>query len=101
MNVVLDFKDKNRLHFTLWGLAVSSSELKIFDDRVKIPGYFVVNAILSKSFPKFSFFLKGENLLNRSYVTEPGYPMKARTLAVGLKFNLGQRISLGDIHESK
>jgi outer membrane receptor protein involved in Fe transport len=101
MNLVLDFKDKNKFHFTLWGLAVSSSELKIFDDRVKIPGYFVLNAILSKSFPKFSFFLKGENLLNRSYVTEPGFPMKARTLAVGLKFNLRQVISLGDIHESK
>ena len=101
MNVVLGFKDKNKLHFTLWGLAVSSSEVKIFDDRAKVPGYFVLNAILSKSFPKFSFFLKGENLLNRSYVTEPGYPMKARTLAVGLKFNLGQVISLGDIHESK
>lgn len=90
LNFVLDVTAKNKLQFTLWGLAVSSSEVKIFDDIVKIPGYFVLNATLSKSFSNFTIFLKGENLFNKYYVTEPGYPMKARTVSVGLKFRLAR-----------
>ena len=91
LNFVLDLAANNRIKFTLWGLAVSGSEAKIFDDLVKIPGYFVLNAIISRSFSNFTIFLKGENLFNKYYVTEPGYPMKARTISVGLKFNWGQR----------
>jgi len=91
LNFVLDVRAKNKLQFSLWGLAVSSSEVKIFDEAVKIPGYFVLNATLSKSFSSFTIFLKGENLFNKYYVTEPGYPMKARTISVGLKFNLRKK----------
>jgi len=91
LNFVLDAATKNKLQFTLWGLAVSSSEVKIFDEIVKIPGYFVLNATLSKSFSNFTVFLKGENLFNKYYVTEPGFPMKARTVSVGLKFRSGER----------
>ena len=90
LNFVLDVTDRNKLQLTVWGLAVSRSEMKIFDDIVKIPGYFVLNAIVSKSFSNFTIFLKGENLFNKYYVTEPGYPMRARTVSVGLKFNLGR-----------
>ena len=90
LNFVLDVTDRNKLQLTVWGLAVSRSEMKIFDDIVKIPGYFVLNAILSKSFSNFTIFLKGENLFNKYYVTELGYPMRARTVSVGLKFNLGR-----------
>jgi len=90
LNFVLDVKAKNILQFTLWGLAVSGSEVKTFDDIVKISGYFVLNAIISKSFSNFTVFLKGENLFNKYYVTEPGYPMSARAVSVGLKFNLGR-----------
>jgi outer membrane receptor protein involved in Fe transport len=91
VNFVLEVTAKNKLLFTLWGLAVSGSEAKIFDDMVNIPGYFALNAIISKSFSNFTIFLKGENLLNRYYVTEPGYPMKARTVSFGLKFNWEER----------
>jgi len=90
LNFVLEVMDKNKVQFNLWGLAVSSSEVRIFDDIVKIPDYFVLNAILSKSFSNFTIFLKVENLFDKSYVTEPGYPMKARTVSFGLKFNLGR-----------
>jgi outer membrane cobalamin receptor len=31
-------------------------------------------------------FLKGENLLDNAYVTEPGYPMKARAVVLGFKY---------------
>ncbi len=88
LNFVLEAKAKNKLRFTLWGLAVSGSEVKIFDELVKIPGYFVLNAIISKGFSSFTIFLKGENLFNKYYVTEPGYPVSARTVSVGLKLNL-------------
>ena len=91
LNFVLDVAAKNKLQFTLWGLAVSSSEVKIFDEIVKIPDYFVLNATFSKSFANFTVFLKGENLFNKHYVTEPGFPMKGRTVSVGLKFRSGKR----------
>jgi outer membrane receptor protein involved in Fe transport len=37
----------------------------------------------------FEIFLKGENLFNRYYVTEPGCPMKGRTVTAGFKCHLG------------
>jgi iron complex outermembrane receptor protein len=86
LNFVLDVTANNKFQFTMWGLAASSSEMKVFDELVKIPGYFVLNATLSKSFSNFTVFLKGENLFNKYYVTEPGYPMRGRTVSVGLKF---------------
>ncbi len=91
LNFVLDVTTKKNLQFTVWGLAVSGSEVKIFDEIVKIPGYFVLNATVSKTFSNFTIFLKGENLFNKSYVTEPGYPMRARTVSVGLKFRSEQK----------
>lgn len=90
LNFVLNIMDRKKLQFTLWGIAVSSAELRIQNDIVEAPGYFVLNAILSKSFLNFTIFLKGENLLDKSYTTEPGYPMKSRTVSAGLKFNLGR-----------
>jgi len=49
-----------------------------------------LNAVLSKHFSSFTLFLKGENLFNVSYVTELGYPMKGRTVALGVKFSSGR-----------
>jgi outer membrane receptor protein involved in Fe transport len=92
LNFVLDIMAKNELKLTLWGLGVSQSEVKISNDVVKIPGYFILNATLSKSFSYFSVFIKGENLFNKHYITEPGYPMKSRTVAVGLKLNFGKNL---------
>lgn len=89
LNFVLSLKGKKRLRFTLWGLGVSRSEVRIFDESVRVPAYFVLNAVLSTHFSNFTLFLKGENFLNISYVTEPGYPMKGRTVALGLKFSMG------------
>ena len=89
LNVVMDLRSKSRLEITLWGIAVSGSQVKIDSDSVKIPGYLVLNAAVSKSFANFTLFLKGENLLNKYYVTEPGYPMKARTVSLGLKLRFG------------
>ncbi len=91
LNFILDVFSKNKLQFTLWGLGVSSSEVEIFDDIVRVPSYFVLNAVISKDFSNFNLFLKAENLFNISYVTEPGYPMKGRTVALGVKFSSRRR----------
>jgi iron complex outermembrane receptor protein len=90
LNFVWNLKGRKRLHFTVWGLGVSNSEVRIFDESVRVPSYFVLNAVLSKHFSNFTLFLKGENLFNLSYVTEPGYPMKGRTVAFGVKFSMGR-----------
>jgi len=88
LNFIFGLRSRENLQFTLWALAVSSSEVKIFDEVVSVPDYFVLNAMLSKDFSNFTIFLKGENLFNRSYVTEPGFPMKGRTVAFGIKYTL-------------
>jgi len=88
LNFVLSLMSREKLRFTLWGLVVSSSEVKIFDEVVVVPDYFVLNAVLSKDFSNFTVFLKGENIFDSAYVTEPGFPMKGRTVAVGIKYSL-------------
>ena len=88
LNFVMNVFIKKNANFTLSWLYSSSAEVKIFDDIVQIPGYFVLNALFSVKITNFDVFLKAENLLDNSYVTEPGYPMKARTLALGFRYNL-------------
>ena len=85
LNFVMNVFFRKNAKFTLSGLYVSSSEVKIFDDIVQIPGYFVLNAVFSVQIANFDVFLKAENLLDNSYVTEPGYPMKARAIALGFR----------------
>lgn len=84
-NFMVDFTVPLDLKLSVWGLAVSQSELKIKDDVVFNPGYFVLNAVIYKRIKRFEIFLKGENLLNSFYTTEPGYPMKSRTIAFGFR----------------
>ncbi len=91
INFTLDLRLMDTLKFSLWGLGVSDSEVKVGDDIIDIPGYIVLNGILTKSFPQFSIFLKVENLFDKYHFTEPGFPMKARTIAAGLKLGLGQK----------
>lgn len=93
INFSIDLRLIDTLVLSLWGLGVSDSEVKVGDDIVNIPGYIVFNGILTKSFSDVSIFLKVENLLDKAYSPEPGFPMKARTIAVGFKFGLGQRIN--------
>ncbi len=89
LNFVLSLNGKKGIQFTIWGLGVSSYEVRIVDETVRVPAYFILNAALSKKFSLLTVFLKAENLFNTFYVTEPGYPMKGRTIAAGLKLNFG------------
>ena len=87
LNFVMNVFIRKNAKFSVSGLYVSSAEVKIFDDIVPIPGYFVLNTVFSVNLSAFMIFLKAENLLDNYYVTEPGYPMKARTLALGFRYN--------------
>lgn len=89
-NLALDLLISKTLRLSFWGLGVSRSEVSAGVESFRIPGYFVLNSILSKSFNNFTLFLKAENLFNKTYITEPGFPMKARTLTIGLKFTTGE-----------
>jgi outer membrane receptor protein involved in Fe transport len=88
LNFVMNANGPKSTKFTLSGLYVSSAEVLIFEDIVRIPGYFVLNAVFSVRISNVDIFLKAENLLDKYYVTEPGYPMKARTLALGFRIRL-------------
>jgi len=54
----------------------------------RVDPYAVFNAALERGFGKFSLYIKVENLLNKEYWTEPGWPMKARTISAGARFFL-------------
>ncbi len=57
-------------------------------EQLPIDGYTLIDVILSKKIKWFTIFLKAENLTDTVYYTEPGFPMKARTISFGFDFNL-------------
>jgi len=92
LNFSLQITAKHKIRFMLFGFAVSHSEIKLSDNIIKIPGYFITNAILSKDFSNLSIFFKAENLFNNYYYSNMGFPMKARTISAGLKLNIGRNL---------
>jgi len=56
--------------------------------QLPIDGYALVNLILSKKISWFTLFLKAENLADAFYFSEPGFPMKGRTISLGIDFDL-------------
>jgi len=75
-----------------WGVAVSDSETKLGNEPpftvLAIPGYITFHTRLEKRIGKITVYAKAENILDKKYYTEPGYPMKARTLSVGFDLRL-------------
>ena len=90
LNLAANFMIMKTVSLSLWGLGVSRSEVNAGADSFRIPGYFILNAILSKGFSHWTVFLKAENLFNEYYITEPGFPMKARAFIVGITFLTGK-----------
>jgi outer membrane receptor protein involved in Fe transport len=87
-NASLRFYRSDLFSFTLWGVYASDSIYHSSTGIVNVDPYAVVNAALERSFGKFSLYLKADNLLNNEYWSEPGWPMKGRTLTVGARFFL-------------
>jgi outer membrane cobalamin receptor len=74
--------------FSVWGLAVSSSQILISGANVTAPGYVIANASFEKYFGAFSVYVKVDNLFDKDYVTEPGYPMASRRFEAGFRIRL-------------
>jgi outer membrane receptor protein involved in Fe transport len=91
-NGFLNIGDIKGFSLSFWGIAVSGSQAKLGNEPpfeiVAIPGYVLVNARLAKQIGIFSLYVKAENLLDKAYFAEPGYPMKARTFMLGFGMNL-------------
>lgn len=91
-NMLLNVGPVQGFTLSFWGLAVSSSEAKLGSsppfDVIEVPGYVLLNARLEKRLSMVTLYVKAENLLDKQYFTEPGYPMKARTFSVGFNVNI-------------
>ena len=88
LNASVLFQRPDLFSLTVWGMYASDSIYHSNAGVIKVDPYAVVNAVLERAFGKFSIYLKMENLLNNEYWSEPGWPMKARTLTIGARFFL-------------
>ena len=86
LNVSLRFYRAELFSLTLWGVYASDSIYHSSSGIVEVDPYAIFNAALERGFGKFSLYLKLENLLNNEYWSEPGWPMKARTISAGARF---------------
>lgn len=79
-----------KLRGTFTGQVVSSASW--FDTGtatlLSLPGYFDLGGVIAFTLSRFEIFLKGTNLLNEDYFTEPGFPCRARTFELGFKIKL-------------
>ncbi len=77
---------------TGWLNAISSSTALMGSTppfkQLAIDGNALITVILSKKISWFTLFLKAENLADAFYFSEPGFPMKGRTISLGIDFNL-------------
>ena len=85
LNASLRFYRAKLFSLTLWGLFASDSIYHANTGIVAVDPYAVLNAVLERAFGRFSVYLKAENLLNNEYWSEPGWPMRARTLTLGAR----------------
>ena len=92
LNMILNIGAIKGFSFSLWGVVVSESEVKMGDappfEVLEVPGYATFHARLEKKIGMVTIYVKGENILDKEYYTEPGYPMKARTFSLGFDFIL-------------
>lgn len=91
LNATVRFHRPDLFSLTLWGIYASDSTYHSNAGVVDVDSYAVLNAVLERAFGRFSLYLKLENLLNNEYWTEPGWPMKARTITAGARFFIEER----------
>ena len=77
--------------FSLWGVAASSAEVLVSGVKITAPGYVVANASFEKYLGSFSLYVKMDNILDKAYVTEPGYPMASRRFEAGFRLRFGPK----------
>ena len=89
-SLIAGFGRPGDYHLALWGIAASSSEVIISGAAVTSPAYVVAEASFEKYFGRFSVYVKMENIFDKFYVTEPGYPMAGRRFEAGFRVRLGR-----------
>ncbi len=87
-NTVLEFRPTPHWQINLWAVAQSRAETLNRDEVLYVPGYLVANAGVSRQFEQFELYAQVDNLLDKAYVTEPGFPMAARAFRFGLRLRL-------------
>jgi outer membrane receptor protein involved in Fe transport len=87
-SLVAGFGKGDNYRFSVWGVAASGSEILISGTKVSAPGYVVANASFEKYFGAFSVYVKMDNILDKDYVTEPGYTMASRRFEAGFRIRL-------------
>jgi iron complex outermembrane receptor protein len=85
INFQLDFLPRPDWTLSAWGTGALDLQTTYNDDILTVPDYFIVNAGVTKRFDVFEIFARAENLLDASYVTEPGFPMPLRTFRIALR----------------
>ena len=91
LNASLRFSRPDLFSLTVWGIYASDSIYHSNAGIVEVDPYAVVNAVLERAFGPVSVYLKVENLLDNEYWSEPGWPMKARTITAGARFFIEAR----------
>ncbi|MDI6699571.1 MAG: TonB-dependent receptor [Candidatus Saccharicenans sp.] len=89
ISAMLNYMELDNFSLAIWLLCASQAEILISQNIVTVPAYLTANLSLEKYFRSGSFFLKVENLFNRAYFTEPGYPVSCRRIEVGFGFRTG------------
>jgi iron complex outermembrane receptor protein len=90
INFNLDVLPQPDWRLSLWATGALDIQTAYRDDILTVPEYFVLNTGVTKSFRRFEIFARVENLLDASYVTEPGFPMPSRQFRIALRLRVPQ-----------
>lgn len=89
LSFIISYFRQDDFSAALWALAASESEILISSNMVTVPSYFTFNLSLEKQLRPGAIFLRIENLFDRDYFTEPGYPASCRRIMAGFRFKAG------------
>lgn len=93
INLYLQTREYKKFSATLWVMYASTTQATMGSSApfqyLTVPSYTLVNLRLERQFKSFTVYLKFENLLDKAYYAEPGFPMKARTISIGFVGMLG------------
>ncbi len=89
LSLVAGFGRSDDYRLSVWGVAASGVETVVSGAKITAPGYVVANASFEKYFGAFSVYVKVDNIFDKDYITEPGYPMAARRLEAGFRLRAG------------
>ena len=89
LSLLLNYLRSDNYALAIWLIAASKAETVISNETVIIPAYATANLSVEKFFRAGSIFIKVENLFNKAYFTEPGYPISCRRIEIGFGFQAG------------